>query len=143
MLTTVGVTVSLDDAYRKIERDREARHCHGHQGDGRIMSNTDPWKVNYSTMCDMVQEIIGTERIIREAIKADPRSLAMWEGERGAMMRAVSHVASGGRDGSGRYNAAFTYLDERIRQVTSVDDLPPSGTVVIGLRAHLVERFGS
>lgn len=91
-------------------------------------------QVTYSTLCDMVEEIIGTERIIREAVYADSRNLAMWVGERSAMMRAVSYAMSGGRDGRGRYSAAFGYLDTVIRQVPSVEALPPCGAVVLGLR---------
>src|SRR5574341_239906 len=48
--------------------------------------------VGYSTMCDMVQEIIGTERIMREGVKATDATLAHWEGERNAMMRALTYI---------------------------------------------------
>lgn len=100
------------------------------------MSNTGPVTVIYGTLCDMVEEIIGTERIIREATEATPATIAVWRGEQYAAQRMVSYVMSGGRDGSGRYSMAFGYLDTRIRQATV---LPPSGTVVIGLRKIMEE----
>jgi hypothetical protein len=84
-------------------------------------------------MCDMVEEIISTERIIRESgmpTALGDATLAQWQGEAYAMMRAVSYVVSGGRDGSMRYNDAFEFLD---REICRADSLPVSGAVVIGL----------